>query len=74
MFRGQLYGQTIPNEREGRVIELVAQGLKNREVAAIIGMNGWAMAGSGLVRGQMDSPRRAHRKSPKTFRSSRHLS
>jgi len=37
MFRGQLYGQSVPNERELRVIELVAKGLKNREVAASIG-------------------------------------
>ncbi len=31
------YGKRIPNEREQRVIALVAQGLKNREVAANIG-------------------------------------
>jgi len=37
MFGGQLYGRTIPNERESRVIELVAQGLKNSEVAEAIG-------------------------------------
>jgi DNA-binding NarL/FixJ family response regulator len=37
MFGGQLYGRTIPNERERRVIELVAQGLKNSEVAEVIG-------------------------------------
>jgi DNA-binding NarL/FixJ family response regulator len=37
MFRGELYGKRVPNEREQRVIELVAQGLKNSEVAAAIG-------------------------------------
>ena len=37
MFGGQLYGKRIPSEREHRVIELVAQGLKNSEVAEIIG-------------------------------------
>jgi DNA-binding NarL/FixJ family response regulator len=37
MLQGQLYGQSVPNKRELRVIELVAQGLKNREVAASIG-------------------------------------
>jgi DNA-binding NarL/FixJ family response regulator len=31
------YGTRKPSEREYRVIELVAQGLKNREVAAAIG-------------------------------------
>ncbi len=30
-------GRTYPSEREQRVIELVAQGLKNREVADEIG-------------------------------------
>jgi DNA-binding NarL/FixJ family response regulator len=37
MFGGELYGKRIPNEREQRVIELVAQGLKNSEVAEVIG-------------------------------------
>lgn len=37
MFGGERYGKRIPNEREQRVIELVAQGLKNREVAHEIG-------------------------------------
>jgi len=37
MFGGQLYGQRVPNEREQRVIELVAQGLKNSDVAEAIG-------------------------------------
>ena len=31
------YGTRVPNEREQRVIQLVAQGLKNREVADEIG-------------------------------------
>ena len=30
-------GRTYPNQREQRVIELVAQGLKNKEVADEIG-------------------------------------
>ncbi|HLW87252.1 MAG TPA: LuxR C-terminal-related transcriptional regulator [Terriglobales bacterium] len=33
----QLYGTRIPNEREQQVIALVAQGLKNSEVAEAIG-------------------------------------
>ena len=37
MFGDERYGKRIPNEREGRVIELVAQGLKNKEVAERIG-------------------------------------
>ena len=37
MFGGERYGKRIPNERESRVIELVAQGLKNKEVADEIG-------------------------------------
>jgi len=36
MFRGK-HSDGIPNEREQRVIELVAQGLKNKEVADEIG-------------------------------------
>jgi DNA-binding NarL/FixJ family response regulator len=32
-----LYGNRIPNDRERRVIALVAQGLKNSEVAEAIG-------------------------------------
>jgi len=35
--REQRYGNRVPSEREQRVIELVAQGLKNREVADAIG-------------------------------------
>jgi DNA-binding NarL/FixJ family response regulator len=31
------YGSRVPSEREQRVIQLVAQGLKNREVASEIG-------------------------------------
>jgi DNA-binding CsgD family transcriptional regulator len=37
MFGEQLYGQSVPNKREQRVIALVAQGLKNSEVAKAIG-------------------------------------
>jgi len=37
MFGGERYGKRIPSEREQQVIELVAQGLKNREVADAIG-------------------------------------
>jgi DNA-binding NarL/FixJ family response regulator len=32
-----LYGTRIPSPRQRQVIELVAQGLKNSEVAAVIG-------------------------------------
>jgi two-component system response regulator DevR len=32
-----IYGNRIPSERERRVIELVAEGLKNKEVAKAIG-------------------------------------
>jgi two-component system, NarL family, response regulator DevR len=31
------YGNRVPSEREYRVIELVAEGLKNKEVAEAIG-------------------------------------
>ena len=31
------YGSRVPSEREQQVIQLVAQGLKNREVANAIG-------------------------------------
>jgi DNA-binding NarL/FixJ family response regulator len=37
MFGGERYGKRIPSEREQQVIELVAQGLKNREVADAMG-------------------------------------
>ena len=37
MLGGERYGKRIPSEREQLVIELVAQGLKNREVAESIG-------------------------------------
>ena len=37
MFGKQRYGNRVPSARERQVIELVAQGLKNREVADAIG-------------------------------------
>jgi two-component system response regulator DevR len=37
MVTNERYGTRTPNERENRVIELVAQGLKNRDVANAIG-------------------------------------
>jgi len=37
MFGGKRYGERTPNAREQQVIELVAQGLKNSEVAQTIG-------------------------------------
>jgi DNA-binding NarL/FixJ family response regulator len=37
MFTSERYGNRVPSEREQRVIQLVAQGLKNREVASQIG-------------------------------------
>ncbi len=37
MFTNDRYGPRTPSERETRVIELVAQGLKNRDVAHAIG-------------------------------------
>ena len=37
MFGEQRYGNRVPSQREQQVIELVAQGLKNREVADAIG-------------------------------------
>jgi len=37
MYGKERYGNRVPSEREQRVIELVAQGLKNREVADAIG-------------------------------------
>ena len=37
MSAGERYGTRIPSEREQRVIQLVAQGMKNREVAEAIG-------------------------------------
>lgn len=36
-FPNDLYGSRTPSQLEQRVIELVAQGLKNREVAEAIG-------------------------------------
>ena len=37
MFADERYGTRTPSEREYRIIELVAQGLKNCEVANAIG-------------------------------------
>lgn len=37
MFANDRYGTRTPSQRENRVIELVAQGLKNRDVADAIG-------------------------------------
>ena len=37
MVAAERYGTRIPSDREYRIIELVAQGLKNCEVAAAIG-------------------------------------
>ena len=37
MFRDERYGTRVPSEREYRIIELVAQGLKNCEVADAVG-------------------------------------
>jgi DNA-binding NarL/FixJ family response regulator len=37
MFKGKRYGTRVPSERQIRVIQLVAQGLKNSEVAVAIG-------------------------------------
>lgn len=37
MLAGERYGNRIPNEREQRIIELVADGLKNSEVAVAVG-------------------------------------
>lgn len=37
MVAEERYGSRVPNDREYRIIELVAQGLKNCEVAAAIG-------------------------------------
>jgi DNA-binding NarL/FixJ family response regulator len=37
MLANERYGTRVPSEREQRVIELVAEGLKNREVAEAIG-------------------------------------
>lgn len=37
MFTNERYGTRTPSQRENRVIELVAQGLKNRDVADAIG-------------------------------------
>jgi len=37
MLERERYGARVPNQREQRLIALVAQGLKNHEVATILG-------------------------------------
>jgi DNA-binding NarL/FixJ family response regulator len=37
MHTTERYGSRVPSEREQRVIQLVAEGMKNREVADAIG-------------------------------------
>ncbi|HVI09598.1 MAG TPA: helix-turn-helix transcriptional regulator [Candidatus Binatia bacterium] len=37
MLASERYGNRVPSQRENQVIELVAQGLKNRDVAHAIG-------------------------------------
>jgi len=37
MSGGQRYGTRVPSEREQQLIALVAQGLKNREIASAMG-------------------------------------
>jgi len=37
MYAVGRYGSRVPSEREQRVIQLVAEGLKNKEVAEAIG-------------------------------------
>ena len=37
MLAGERYGNRVPSEREYRIIELVARGLKNRDVANEVG-------------------------------------
>ncbi len=37
MLGAERYGTRTPNEREYRIIQLVAEGLKNKEVADVIG-------------------------------------
>jgi DNA-binding NarL/FixJ family response regulator len=37
MLATERYGTRTPNEREHRIIQLVAEGLKNKEVADAIG-------------------------------------
>ncbi len=37
MLAAERYGTRTPNEREFRIIQLVAEGLKNKEVADAIG-------------------------------------
>jgi DNA-binding NarL/FixJ family response regulator len=38
VLKGEQYGSRTPNERELRVIELVAKGLKNGEIAEAVGI------------------------------------
>jgi len=37
MFAAERYGKRVPSQREFQVIQLVAQGLTNREVAQAVG-------------------------------------
>ena len=39
MLKGERYGSRTPNQRELKVIELVARGLKNSEIAEAIGIS-----------------------------------
>jgi DNA-binding NarL/FixJ family response regulator len=39
VLEGERYGNRTPNQRELRVIELVALGLKNSEIAKAIGIS-----------------------------------
>jgi DNA-binding NarL/FixJ family response regulator len=39
VLEGQRYGNRTPNQRELRVIELVALGLKNSEIAQAMGIS-----------------------------------
>lgn len=39
MLEGERYGNRTPNQRELRVIELVALGLKNSEIAQAMGIS-----------------------------------
>jgi DNA-binding NarL/FixJ family response regulator len=44
MFRGDRYGSRVLNERELKIIELVAQGLKNSEIAEAMGTTRYVIA------------------------------
>jgi len=39
VLKGERYGSRTPNQRELKVIELVARGLKNSEIAEAIGIS-----------------------------------